>query len=578
MTKYKSILVARYGLMLAAATIISGFGVSAQAQIGEATETADPGRVGEQFQDHTIMPEVSPRIQVKDQVPQKAPPGAANISLNLKTIQLDGVSAYSENQLASVYQAQLGTTVTLADVYGIAAALTNKYRNDGYILTQVIVPPQTIEGGKVRLRVVEGFIDNVTVQGEGEEESALELIRTYAAMISTGGALNVEDLERWLLLINNLPGVEARSVLSPSRTQTGAANLLIIVERDPFDALIAADNFGSRFLGPLQFSAAGSLNSFFGVNDRVTAQLVIAPDIGHRVELAYGAVSYLQPIFDSGTTLEVFGSHTSTEPGFNLDQFDVKGHSTLFRVKAEHPFIRSRAQNLYVHILFDWRDVRTKNNIELTRIDHLRVVRAGSRFEFLDTIFLGAAINSIGIEISKGLNVLGNSDKGDANMTRPRGDPTFFKATAEAQRLQRVTSNINVLLAAKGQASSNFLLSSEEFGVGGMNIGRAFDPSEIVGDEGVAGKIELQWNEPREISLLEDYQLFSFFDAGHIWNGDATASSLKRETISSAGAGIRANFTEETEAGLAIAFPLDRDVGTQGDKDPRVYFNVNRKF
>ena len=38
------------------------------------------------------------------------------------------------------------------------------------------------------------------------------------------------------------------------------------------------------------------------------------------------------------------------------------------------------------------------------------------------------------------------------------------------------------------------------------------------------------------------------------------------------------DFTEDTQAGFAVAFPLNRDVQTQGDDDPKVYFNLSHRF
>lgn len=541
-----------------------------------ARSTASPSRIQEQLEDRTIVPDVSPSVEVKDVILQQAPPGAENITLNLQSIQLDGVTVYNENQLSKVYGSKLGTTVTLADVYAISSALTNKYRNDGYILTQVIVPPQTIEGGNVRLQVVEGYVDNVSVEGQGTEME-LGLIRRYASRIATGQAVNTKDLEKYLLLINDLPGVEARSILSPSRTKTGAADLRIIATRDPFDALLAVDNYGSRYLGPVQLSAAGSLNSFFGMNERLTLQTVVAPDYHQWNELAYIAATYEQPIWSYGTVLSLTASHTDTEPGYTLDQFDVRGQSQYYNVKVDHPIIRTRAQNWSVYGLFDWRDVKSRNNLELSRRDHIRAVRVGTDYELLDT-FLGVGINSINLEVAKGLNVFGASDEGDVRMTRAMGDPSFFKVNLEAQRLQRVISNVNLLVAAKGQWSSDALLSSEEFGVGGINYGRGFDPSEIIGDDGVAGKVEIQWNEPHKLDFLYDYQLFGFYDAGRIWNEDPTTPSQKTDTVTSAGFGIRADLFDDVKTGLAIAFPLNRDVETQGDDDPKLYFNLNKTF
>ena len=36
--------------------------------------------------------------------------------------------------------------------------MSARYRNDGYILSQVIVPAQSVEGGVVRLQAIEGHV------------------------------------------------------------------------------------------------------------------------------------------------------------------------------------------------------------------------------------------------------------------------------------------------------------------------------------------------------------------------------------------------------------------------------------
>ncbi|MEZ5918475.1 MAG: ShlB/FhaC/HecB family hemolysin secretion/activation protein [Alphaproteobacteria bacterium] len=83
-------------------------------------------------------------------------------------------------------------------------------------------------------------------------------------------------------------------------------------------------------------------------------------------------------------------------------------------------------------------------------------------------------------------------------------------------------------MAVRGQWASDALLASGGSGAGGVNYGRACDPSEIVGDEGVAGKVEVQWNEPRKFDMFEDYQLYGFYDIGKVWNQDATTSTNKK--------------------------------------------------
>jgi len=550
---------------------------TSQETFAQTTSSADAGRVEQQFQQDLKIPDLGEQIEVQRAVIQNAPANADQITFNLKNIEIEGVSAYNEADLSSLYAGSLGETISLADVYAIANDLTNKYRNEGYILTQVVVPPQTINTGNVKLRVVEGFVDRVVVDGEGNQQE-LDLIQSYANRISAGDALNLGSLEKYLLLINDLPGVTARSVLSPSPTQSGASDLRIIVSRKDYDGFLGADNFGSRYLGPLQLTAGGALNSKLGLNEQISGQFVTAPFGNNDPEMMFGALSYEQPINSLGTKARVFLSHSDTEPGFDLEQFSVDGRSTAYGVGLTHSIIRSRTQNLFARGQFDFRNVDSKSDIDVTRKDRIRALRVGGRYEFLDTLF-GVGINSLDAELSQGLDILGASDEGDDALTRPQGDPQFTKFNVDAQRLQRLTSDVNLLVGFKGQLSNDALLSSEEFGVGGINVGRAYDPSEVVGEDGYSTKLELQWDEPIEssFSAVEDYEVYTFWDFGKVWNDDATVSD-DDDSISSIGLGVRADLANNFEGGVAVAFPLTRDIQTQDDKDPRFYFNLNRRF
>lgn len=542
-----------------------------------ATRAADPGRAADQLRTRSLEPSITPKIEIDELKLDGAPDNATKINLSLKTLTLEGVSVYSDTQLRPVYEDKLGQTISLADVYRIAADLTRKYRNDGYILTRVVVPPQTIESGAVRLQVVEGTIDSVLVEGEDVKDNGL--IRQYANRLTLdGGPVNVRELERILLLINDLPGVSARSVLSPADVP-GAAVLRILIERDPYDAFLSMDNFGSRYLGQVQGSATGSLNNVFGLNERLSAQAAVAPDFGDETELQYGALSWDQAIGPYGTLLQIFTSYASTEPGYTLEPFDVEGKSFFAAMKLNHPFVRTRALNVYGHAAFDYRNVKSENNIEPTREDRIRALRLGGRAEFLDTIF-GAGINTLSAQISHGLGIFGHSEQ-YSYTTRDLGDSEFLKIEAEVQRLQRITNAINLLLATKGQLSSHALLSSEEFGVGGPQYGRGYDPSEIVGDDGFAAKIEFQWDEPIRSNgwpPFRDYQLFGFYDFGRTWNKDATTSADKKDSIASAGIGLRTELAEKLNLDVYMALPLTREVETRSNEEPRYYFSLTKSF
>lgn len=561
------------GLLMAGAAFVALMPSLANAQD---SSSADAGRFSETLRPQLEIPQATPDISVKSATLLGAPTGAEKITLKFGGLKVTGNSVYSESEISALYQGLIGQTITLADVYKIANDITLKYRDDGFILTQVIIPPQTIEQGLPRIQIVEGRIDQITVQADGQSERETSLIRQYAAQIKSSGPLNVVDVERQLLLINDLPGVTARSVISPSTT-AGAANMLIIVERDPFEGLVSLDNLSSKYLGRWTLGGVATANSLLGLNEAISAQIAYAP--GSSYELAYGGLSYEQPIGIYGTRIGGLVSSTQTDPGFDLKQFDVNGHANLYSLYVRHPFIRSRNTNLIGRMTFDIRDVKSSNNVEATRHDHIRALRANVRFDTLETL-LGVAVDSVNLQVSKGLDILGASDKGDFT-SRPNGDPQFTKVELQIQRLQRVTSSVNLLFTGRAQKANGAVLSSEEFGVGGASSGRGYDPSEITGDDGIAGQAEVQWNNPFTLpaaGYIENVQFYGFADAGTVWNDDATTSSDKRDSLFSTGIGTRIDVARDVKLDLGVAFPMTKEIATEGDRDPRYYLSVQKRF
>lgn len=540
------------------------------------TGTTDAGRIEQQLMRTTPRPQVSERIEVKPAAPDQMPEGAGSMAFVLGNIGVDGMTIYKDSDIASLYAGKIGQTITLADVYAMAADLTAKYRNDGYVLTQVIVPAQTIDGGSVRLQAVEGFINNLAIQGE-LSETELSLVNAYAAQAKSDGPANIRDLEQALLLINELPGLNARSVISPAKDVVGGADLDIVIERDPYDLQLGFDTYGSPYLGVAQMSAVGSLNSVFGLGEKITTELSYAPGPGFVKELAYGSLSYEQPLGPWGTKFTLLGSHGSTEPGDSLIDFDIKGASTLFSARVDQPVIKTRDLGFSLHALLDSRNSVTKSNLEPTRTDNVRSLRAGADLTFTDSIFK-TAYNALGVEVSHGIDIFGASDKGDANLSRADGDPNYTKIQMDYERLQHIYRGFSLLFGAKGQYSNSILLSGEEFGVGGATIGRGYDPSEIVGDKGVSGKLELQWNPAVAAPFVSSLQFYTFMDAGRVWNKDATTAADERISLVSTGIGFRTSLAWGTDVEMFMAMPMNRDVDSRDSQTPRTAFKLVQGF
>src|SRR5262249_48715297 len=155
------------------------------------------------------------------------------------------------------WQPKLGQTVPLAELFAIARAIETRYRADGFILTRVVVPEQTVADGRFRLTVVEGYVGEILVQGElAELQPRIERI---LAKITARRPANIADIDRYLLLVNDLPGVSARGTLR-SGNEPGSSQLVVDVAINAIDGYATVNNRGSRFAGPWSATFGVGLN------------------------------------------------------------------------------------------------------------------------------------------------------------------------------------------------------------------------------------------------------------------------------------------------------------------------------
>ncbi len=510
-------------------------------------------------------PAVPPSV-VPEAEPLAAPPGAEQVRFVLADLVLEGVTVYQADDLKPLYSGLIGREVALTEVFAVAAAITAKYRSDGYIISRAVVPAQRIENGTVRIQVLEGFVDKVTVQGAGPA-----IARDYLDRIRNVRPLTAAALERYLLLANDLPGVTARAVLSASPTVPEAADLLVTLEKKPFDAFATLDNRGSRFVGPVQAQVGGALNTPLGLGEQIQARAITTSD---TEELRFGEISLSLPVGPEGTAVSATGSTSRSEPGFTLAPLEIENETETLSLAVGHPILRSRARSLRIEGRFDLRNLESDILGARLSEDRLRVLRANGSFDWVDAL---AGVNLVSVELSQGLDILGARETGSPDLSRANGESDFTKVAFAASRLQRIVENVNLLVAAAGQYAFDPLLSSEEFGLGGPEFLRAFDPSEQVGDHGLAGRFELQYLIDVGQPFLGTAQLYGFGDAGRIWNRDAAPSEVERMTLASAGGGVRFTFTEWLRGGVEVAVPVKGQVQAEelsragsGD-EPRVF-------
>ena len=528
--------------------------------------SVDPGRLQQRFE-APPQPRAAPEPLLPEGDRKASPEEAAKIRFNLSAIKLTGNTVFTEAGLLDIYQPYLGKEVSLADIYLIADAITAHYRNAGYVLAKASPPAQRVENGVVQIVVVEGVIGKVTIEGQVPENR--EFLDAYLQKIAASTPLKNDVLERYVLLINDLPGVTAKAILIPSFDTPGATDLVLQFSEDRWDAAVTADNRGTEFIGSVQVRLQGGVNNLLGNFERINAQFITTQNMNELQFLDFG---YTQPVGSEGTLLGLSGNISWSNPGNSLKPFDIEGQNRSLTASVSHPWIRSRRKNVSFLGSLTYKNSVTDLRSSALTEDRLRVLRFGANADFSDK-FRG--VNLFGAEIGQGLDILNASGSGSTFRTRSSGREDFTKLTGNAMRVQQFTDLLRGVVGVNGQYAFSQVFASEEFGYGGVPFGQAYDPSQITGDHGLAARAEGQFRLPYTHEILSSTELYTFYDIGAVWRID-NSTRARKESAASLGAGVRFAVQNRLYGYLEVADPLTARVQTRGDegKSPRFFFSL----
>lgn len=486
----------------------------------------------------------------------------------LAAVILEGNTVFSRADLALYYEDILARLVTTTDLQAATALITKHYRDRGYFLTQAYLPPQDLSAGVAVIRIAEGYVERVDFEGDGERGG---YVHRLASAIDEFRPIKRKDLERVLLLIGDSFGRVVESAeMAEIDALEGRYALQLALTSKPESGVISYDNRGTGSSGEHQLWASISSNRLIDPDTQLRVGLFTIPD--QPQELRYGELEVSHFVGSDGTTIGAAISASESDAG-GIDAIDgIEGSSRRLVLKAAHPILRSTDRSLWINLSADVRSVSEEDNDGSNFKDQLRVLR-GNLYMYAEDEFGGQ--NQLFGEASAGLPVFGASEEGILR-SRLGADAKFLKLRGSLTRQQEITREIGIRLHAAGQIADDELLSSEEFSLGGSSIGRAYDFSELTGDHGVGGSIELQYGNGLRDDYFTWFQVFGFYDFGMVWNEGAFERT--RESLSSAGLGLRLNLTDSIRLQLEYARSLTRHAEDDGGNFQRVFVELGKTF
>ncbi len=448
-------------------------------------------------------------------------------------------------QLAAEAAPAAGRRYDFAGLQALAQRITDELRARGWMLARAYLPEQDLASGELEIVLLAGRIDLPAgaapvqiVPGPRGLRLPPELLERMAERRLEGrAALREAELERVMLLMNDLPGVSARARLEPGAAADSTRIHVDIDEGPLLNGLLWTDNYGSRDTGLAQLNGQLALNNALGGGEQLSAQLT-------RTEGSWLLrANARHPVGVSGlrASLGITRMAYELKRGVGATA-GMEGHSQTVNLGLSYPFVRSRPYNLNGALELGRKQLRDDAHAGNLRDKRIELLTASLSGDWVDQ-WGGGGFTSWSLGASAGhVDLSRNAGDAFADLLGYRSAGGYQKLTLALSRTQQLAPRVTLQGAVNAQFAGKNLDSSEKIILGGPSAVRAYAGSEGQGDSGWVGSLELRYDWPTALSWGA-LQLQGFVDAGQVRlhqdpRGLPIASASGRNSYGLAGAGL----------------------------------------
>lgn len=504
----------------------------------------------------------------KEHVPTPVAPSAhvsAIRPFRLSSVVVQGGTTLPRDKVAAIWRPYAGTMVGSKQLSAILVALGKLCQKEDLALYSVSLPPQSLAGGQVVVRVVEGYIGGVTIEGN-TKGADLSLLKHYAARIIADKPLHRATLERYLLLMQAIPGLKVGSALQPIPGRPGVERLLLGIRRKPIEAGIDVNNQGDRQLDILQGSVNLTVNGLFREGER--DQFVFGAPIRLRRYQYYGFV-HQEPIGTNGMTVTLNIGDLVTRPIGAINS----GTAQIGSLRLSDPLIYTQTRHLIGSIEADYLNSNEALLGQTVVAERTRTLRASLSFARAGD---WSGIDSGSFTVSQGIDGLG-ARRGNLLY----GKPNFTKFDVSLFRLQQLPKAFFLTMRASAQYALEHLPASEQFLFGGDQFGRAYPAATMAGDSGIEVSGELSHGIPlfkhTAPALFSGLTAFGYADWARVWNR-GTPYLFPVDTGATAGGGVKVTLLKRFVLTLGAGNQLVKPKEEAKLERWRFLFTVSGRF
>ena len=273
--------------------------------------------------------EITDPVRREAAPPPAAPPAGEAVRFMVREIRFTESAILPAEALAELAGPYTGREVSLAELRELAARIDAAYRERRVVTARAVIPPQDVSDGVVDIRLVEGRVGEIAVEGNASTDA--EFITRRIGLVP-GELVDLPVLEQDLRRFNRTQDAQLRADLAAGQ-RFGTSDLRILVEEPPRHSLrLSLDNGGSEGSGEWRTGLQYTNRSLLGFRDELSLGVV-----GAKGQESYSA-GYSFPVNRSGgrLSLAAYKDHVEIVEG-PLRDLDISGRSTGTIVALRQP-------------------------------------------------------------------------------------------------------------------------------------------------------------------------------------------------------------------------------------------------
>ncbi len=470
--------------------------------------------------------------------PAPAKPGTKS-SEGEATIQVNGYKFVGNTLLTSdalnqALSAFANRQLTLTQLREAANVVASVYLSAGWT-AHAYLPKQEIQNGIVTIQIVEARFGGAQLQGPSPSRiSAQRLVDTAEANLGKGKPLHAAQIDRTLLLLDDLPGVSVSGNLVAGDHDAETNLALSVADESLITGYVSADNQGSRATGPERINLNLSVNSPAHIGDVLNIYGLKSQGSD------YERLSYAIPVGYFGWRAGLHASNlTYRVVTSEFASLGPHGTATTAGWDITYPLLRSQVQNVNLALSYDDKTFENTSN-SVTSSYGIRSYTASLNANRVDSWGGGGSLNG-GISVTSG--------------THTSTDAHYAKLNLTLSRLQSLARDLSLFGAISTQRANQNLDSSEKIYLGGSGGLRAYPSSEAGGSEGGLITLEIRKNLEQHVTLS------GFFDYGRVKVNHDNAIASPSDPNNYALKGYGFSVTWQSPQGIDMKLTVAQRIG-----------------